>query len=138
MTHTIRDKYVSYVGTIREVDHGDWTSRHFLATDTGKTFSHDECRRRAEQGERALTRWFSRAMATVASGDGMDEHDLERLEWFLDNISTWLESAQQALDGRRGVQRQEERIKALRNVSGRTPEEAAAFLAKAAQLEGSG
>ena len=129
------DKYVAYVGKIREFDHGTWTSRYYIADDTKKTFSHDECRRRAEQADRALSRWFSRAMATVSSGDGMDEHDLERLEWFLDNIATWLENANQALDARRGVKRLEERIKALRSISGRTPEEAEAFLAKAAQLE---
>ena len=66
----------------------------------------------------------------------MNKHEMERLRYLLDDMQTYVEVVQQELDRIEGLDRRADRIKALRNIEGRTPEEAAAFLAKAAQLEG--
>jgi hypothetical protein len=61
--------------------------------------------------------------------------DLEQIEWALDSMDAYLHAVREHLEKERGVKSREERIALLRNVSGRTPEEAEAFLKKADELE---
>jgi hypothetical protein len=66
----------------------------------------------------------------------MNEATLAYLRDALRDLSGYVEAAQRELDRIEGVDRRAERIKSLREVAGRTPAEAATFLAKADQLEG--
>jgi hypothetical protein len=86
---------------------------------------------------RAVSRAFKLAGNELPKGDDWDpeDYDLERLEWFLDGVQRWLDSVRETIEKRRGVKTKEERIALLRRVEGRTPEEAAAFLKKADELE---
>ncbi len=68
-------------------------------------------------------------------GGPRHERRRERLRWLLDDMRDYVEVASRHLDELDGKDRREERIKALRRIAGRTPEEAAAYLAKADQLE---
>lgn len=103
----------------------------------GKTYTHHECERHLQSAWRGTTRWFSRTLRTRTTWNEaeMNKHEMERLHYLLDDMQTYIEVVQQELDRIEGLDRRAERIKSLRNVAGRTPEEAAAFLAKAAQLE---
>lgn len=142
----------------REMEHG--TVRFFQAPGTrrkpeGSTYTHFECERRAKAAVAAMSRWLGRAIRTrttwtedTASGEffgmkttgviaaQMNEDEIRQLRWIADDISEYAEIVQRELDRLEGVDRKAERIRQLRNVAGRTPEEAAAYLAKAAQLEG--
>lgn len=87
-----------------------------------------------------LRRHVNRAFTLITDPDpnddlDMHEYDLERLEWFIDDLNNWTAAIRKEIDERRGTLKVQERIALLRNTSGRTPEEAAAFLAKADQLE---
>lgn len=64
-----------------------------------------------------------------------DELDLEWLEWKLDALEEYVAAMRKHLDEVRGVHGKRERIKLLRSVRGREPAEAAAYLAKADELE---
>lgn len=110
----------------------------FIVTERGQTYSHDECERRLKSAVRGTSRWFGRALhtLTVWSDKRMNDYEVQRLRRILDDMSMYVEAVQVELDRIEGVNRQAERIAQLRNVAGRTPEEAAAFLAKAEQLEG--
>lgn len=75
---------------------------------------------------RALSRCFK-----LADGD----YDLERIEWFVDDLDTYVRVLRAEVEKRRGVKTAEERIALLRNTTGRSPEEAEAFHRKADELE---
>jgi hypothetical protein len=68
----------------------------------------------------------------------LSESDTERLTWLLDDMEAAIGSARQGLAERQGARRREAKVKALRRIAGRTPEEAEAYLAKAAELEREG
>lgn len=83
---------------------------------------------------RHITRAFNLARRTKDME--MREYDLERLSWFVDDIERWAALLRKEIDQLRGPDlTRRRRIELLRNTSGRTPEEAAAFKAKADQLE---
>jgi hypothetical protein len=87
-----------------------------------------------------VRRHILRAITLIADPDpnddlDMHDYDLERLEWFTDELERWIVSVREEIIKKRGKLKIQERIALLRNTSGRTPEEAAAFNAKADQLE---
>lgn len=112
----------------------------FLVTDRGQEYSHDECERRLKTAVRGTQRWFSRSLRTLTDWNDkyMRDDEIRRLRSILEDMTTYAEIIQQALDKIEGVNRQSERAMKLRNVAGRTPEEAAAFIAKADQLDRKG
>jgi hypothetical protein len=123
-------------GRIIERTSDDYTFRYYESA-AGIGYTHFECERRLVAAKNAMERWFSRALRTrTTSGDAeQDQYELQQLRWVADEITEYAEVIQRELDRLEGVDRKAERVKALRSVEGRTPEEAAAFLAKAAQLE---
>lgn len=128
------DKIIEYKmshGVVRQIQINGLSMRK------GKTYTHHECERRLKAAWNGTTRWFSRSLRTRTTWNeaDMNKHEMERLRYLLDDMQTYVEVVQRELDRIEGLDRRAERIKALRIVKGRTPEEAAAFLAKAAQLE---
>jgi hypothetical protein len=109
----------------------------WIVTETGKRYSNFDCMQRVKAADSAFSRWFSRAVKTRTSWAEaeMRGDELERLRWLLSDMQTYLAAAGRYLDELEGTDRRAERIRALREVQGRTPEEAAAFLAKADRLE---
>jgi hypothetical protein len=118
----------------REIEHGTFK---WLVTDRGR-YSHDECERRLRTAVRGMQRWFGRSFRTLTDWKDKDmrDHEVQHLRNILDDMMTYAEVVQQELDRIEGVNRKSERIAALRNVAGRTPEEAEAFIRKAEELEG--
>lgn len=119
---------------IREVrtEHGVVRS---LATDRA-SYSGEECFRRAESAIRAVDRWFWRAAATRTTWDEpeMNTYEADRLRRLLGELRESVARAERELDRVERVDRSLDRIRALRNVTGRTPEEAALYLKKAEEL----
>jgi hypothetical protein len=108
----------------------------WLVTERGTRYSNLDCIQRTEAAIRGVSRWFARTVRTRTewANRSWRVDDLERIRWMLENMAAYIESASAELDRLQGVDRQAERIAALRNVSGRTPEEAALYLAKADEL----
>lgn len=84
----------------------------------------------AEGAETRMGRAVSRAFKLAN-----DDDDLERLEWFVDGVASLIGAMREEIEKRRGIRTMEERIALLRNTSGRSPEEAALYSAKADELE---
>lgn len=110
----------------------------YYQSESGKRYSHYDCERRLKSAQEVMYRWFSRVLKTRTTADDIDQsrYEIMRMRWVAQEISQYAEVIQRELDRLEGVDRKAERIKALRSLEGRTPEEAAAFLAKADQLEG--
>lgn len=115
----------------------DYGVSRWITTSKGQRWTHHECERRLKSAERAFSRWFSRSFRTLTTWNesDMNEFEISRLRYVLDDIQTYIEVANRELDRLQGVNRKEERIKQLRAIAGRTPEEAASYLAKADELE---
>lgn len=109
-----------------EESHG----RKFIRLKTGNLLSFWDVMSQVEGAHTRLGRAFSRAFNLAT-----DEYDLERLEWRLEQLEDHLGALRKHLDEVRGVNSVRERIALLRNVDGRTPEEAEAFIRKANELE---
>lgn len=103
----------------------------FIRLKSGRLLSFWDAHREAERVRTALGTACARMFKLV----GNDEFDLERLEWFIDDLESYVGHLRQELEKRRVRRSQEERIAALRNTTGRTPEEAAEFHRKAVELE---
>lgn len=99
----------------------------------GRLIGFWDAMREAERGETTVHRGVSRAFK-LAKAKG-DDYELERLEWFIEKVEDYVRSVKGAIAEQRSYRTEEERIAALRNTAGRTPEEAAAFTAKADELE---
>jgi hypothetical protein len=125
---------------IEERSNDDGDVFRWLVLDGGARYSNLDCIGKAEQASRAFSRWFHRSMltATMWSDPTLSESDTERLTWLLDDMEAAIGSARQGLAERQGARRREAKVKALRRIAGRTPEEAEAYLAKAAELEREG
>lgn len=92
----------------------------------------------AMKGFRALQRWMAYADKLVtdpADEPLLNEDDMERLAWMLDDVRSWLAVWDKHLEERHKRRTTEERIEALRRIAGRTPAEASAYLQKADELE---
>lgn len=113
----------------------------YIRMPSGKMYSFAHVIHQAGLAEHAFARAISRAFKLRPDWPGEPdraaylEMDLERIEWALDRMDAYLHAAREHLDKVRGVKSQEERIALLRNTTGRTPEEAEAFLKKADELE---
>jgi hypothetical protein len=124
----------------RQTDHG---TIRFFVSEQGTRYTHHECERRFKASVYNMMRWCSRAIRTRTdwndegdpSGAVMRAHELQELRWRLGDITAYVEHVQRELDKIEGADRKAERIKALREVAGREPGEAALFLAKADELE---
>jgi hypothetical protein len=93
-----------------------------------------------DDAKKAMTpfrRHINRAFKLVHPTDmEMRTYDLERLDWFVDDIEEFARLLRADIDKLRGPDlNKRRRIELQRNNKGRTPEEAAAFAAKADQLE---
>ncbi len=91
----------------------------------------------AERAQTDFSRAFSRAfkLAVANSDPEMADYDLERAEWLIDRLDNYVHAMRHAIEEQRGTRSREDRIALLRNTTGRTPAEAAAFQRKADQLE---
>lgn len=103
----------------------------YIRLKSGRLLTFWEAVAAAEGAESDLIRAVSRTFKLAA-----DEWDLERIEYRIDGLERWIAAVREEIVKRRGVKTQEERIALLRNTRGRTHEEAAAFRAKADELEG--
>jgi hypothetical protein len=97
---------------------------------SGRLMSYWDARDAADRAETDLVRAISRTLKLAN-----DDYDLERLEWFMERMDTYVHVVKTEIEKRRGVKSQEERIALLRNTTGRTPEEAAEYQRKADELE---
>lgn len=108
---------------------------------SGKLYSFADAIHAADLAQGAFARAISRAFKLRPDWTGeadravYREMDFERIEWALEGMEAYIASARAFLAEQRDAKSQEDRIAALRNVAGRTPEEAAAFLRKADELE---
>lgn len=102
----------------------------FIRLKSGRLLGYWDAIRAAERANTSLSRAVSRAFKLAD-----DEYDLERLEWLVADVGAYAAALREAMDKRRGVKSQEERIALLRNTSGRTQGEAAVFTRKADELE---
>lgn len=84
----------------------------------------------AESAHASVMRAMSRAFKLV----GDDEYNLERLQWFVENLRDYVSCLEAEIEKHRGVKTQEQRIALLRNTTGRTPEEAQLYQRKADEL----
>lgn len=89
----------------------------------------------AERARTALSTAVSRCFKLLNENREIADWDLERIEWFIDNLDSYTGAIRKEIEKRRGVQSKEDRIALLRNTEGRTPEEAAEFHRKADELE---
>lgn len=104
--------------------------RKFIRLKSGRVITFWDARTAVENAHSALSLALSRAFKLTS-----DDYDLERLEWLVDNLETHIRAVRREIERRYSVKETEERIKHLRNVTGREPAEAAAFLKKADELE---
>lgn len=113
-------------------DHG--TVRIYVTQ--GRKYTHHECQRRLKAAVNATARWFHRSISTMTKWNDaeMNTWEIRELRWVLGDMANYVEVVQRELDRLEGVNRVNERILALRAVEGRTPEEAALYLAKADAL----
>lgn len=102
----------------------------FIRLNTGRLMSFWEMMTRADRDFTAFARAVSRCFKLVG-----DDYDLERLEDRVEQMEEYARSLREEITKRYHYKNQRERIAALRNVKGRTTAEAAAFLAKADELE---
>lgn len=123
-------------GRIIERTNDGYTFRYY-ESQGGTRYTHYDCERRLTAAKNAMYRWFSRTLKTrTDSGDAeQNSYELKRLRWIAEEVAQYAEVMQRELDRLEGTDRLAERVKALRQVAGRTPEEAAAYLAKADALE---
>jgi hypothetical protein len=113
----------------------------YLRTPSGKLYTFNDMIHKADLAEHAFARAIARAFKLRPDWPGEPERatyramDLEQIEWALESMEAYIAAAREHLEKERGIKSREERIALLRNVSGRTPEEAEAFLKKADELE---
>lgn len=102
----------------------------YIKLKSGRLITFWDSLQAAERAESDLVRSISRAFKLVD-----DDYNLERLEWFVERLETYVHHLAKEIEKRRGIKTKEERIALLRNASGRTPEEADLYRRKADELE---
>lgn len=115
----------------------DQNGYKYIRLKTGRLVGYFETRASADRARTDLTRAVSRSYKMAVANDDSELRacDLELLEWFVEGVEQWAGSVLKAIADQRGVKTQQDRIALLRNTSGRTPAEAAAFQRKADELE---
>lgn len=98
---------------------------------SGRKVSFWEAEREQQSSLSDLQRWMSR-MGKLAEGEEFLEDALERR---VDEVEEWVKAWRRELEKRAERERTREKIAALRDTTGRTPEEAALYAKKADQLE---
>lgn len=116
---------------------GNGVYRYIKLSSTGRTFSFEDSKKQVEKGLNMITRWMGRIVQIVPNTDDRDLNDYywEQIEDYCDRLRIIADRWMEEVAKHRKVRTKEERIKALRNTTGRTEEEAALFLAKADELE---
>lgn len=84
----------------------------FIQLETGRLISFYDALKEAEAGQRKLWRWTSR-INKLAS----DDIDLERYEWFVDDIEGFVRIHREEIRKRRGSIKIEDRIKLLETMT---------------------
>jgi hypothetical protein len=107
----------------------------YIRLPSGRLLGWLDAMREAERARTALSTAVSRCFKLLNEDREIAEWDLERIEWFIDNLDSYTGAIRKEIERRRGTQKVEERIALLRNVDGRTPDEAEEFLRKADELE---
>lgn len=102
----------------------------YIKLKSGRMITFWDAHSAAESAHTDLGRAISRLFKLAD-----DDWDLERIEWILDHIERHIGAVRTEVEKRRGIKTREERIALLRNTTGRTPEEAAVYNAKADELE---
>lgn len=102
----------------------------FITLSSGRKLTFSDAMSEAESAQTAFVRGISRGFKLMAT-----EWDLDRLEERLRRMEEYVAACRHFLREREAEKDMHERIAALRNVEGRTPEEAAAYLRKADELE---
>jgi hypothetical protein len=104
---------------------------------SGRLIGFMEAVRAVKSARYAYATAFSRVVKLAEKQPDLElrDDDFERAEWLLDDMESYVNSCRRYLEKLRGTRTKQERIAALRIVAGRTPEEAALFLAKADELE---
>lgn len=116
---------------MRSYDHVVESHGHkFIRLQSGRLMSFWDMMTRADRDFTAFERAMSRCFRLVD-----DDYDLERLSGRVERLEFYVGALRKEVDRLFKNKTKKERIAALRNVTGRTPEEAAAFLAKADELE---
>lgn len=111
--------------------------KYIKLSKTGRVFSYHEAQKQVDKGFNMVTRWLLRIVQIVPESTDydLDEYYWERIDDYADRLEILAERIREEVRKHLKVRSKQERIKALRNVTGRTPEEAAIFLAKADELE---
>lgn len=102
----------------------------YIKLKSGRLIGYWEARTLADAGYTDMSRSVSRALKLTD-----DDYELERLEWFIEDVQRYCRHVLEEIEKRRGIKTKEERIAKLRNTDGRTPAEAEAFRRKADELE---
>lgn len=108
----------------------------YIRLKSGRLVSFWEMVTAFERAQTELTRAFSRAFKLAVAN--ASDYDMERLAWLVETLDSYTHEMGHAIDEHCDIKTQEERITLLRNMTednGCTPAEAAAFQAKANQLE---
>lgn len=103
----------------------------FIRLKSDRLISFWDAMSAVDHAHTALGTAISRAFKLL----GEDDYDLERLEWKIDHLESHIGAIRKEIERLRGVKDRRERIALLRNTDGRSREEAAAFMAKADELE---
>jgi hypothetical protein len=102
----------------------------FIRMKTGRLVSMWDLMRLIDAAHSDFSRSVSRMFKVVS-----DDYDMEWLERQLESMEDYIAAVREEIAKQRKAWGKQERIKKLRNVQGRTPEEAAAFIQKADELE---
>lgn len=103
----------------------------FIRLKSGRIMSFWDAHTDAERARTDLGRAVSRMFKLAPD----EEFDVERLDWFIENLEDYARHLRAEMDKTHGARSAKERIALLRNVEGRTPDEAEAFRRKADELE---
>jgi uncharacterized small protein (DUF1192 family) len=108
----------------------------FITLQSGRRITFLDAQSMADAARTALSTAASRMFKLARHQDrDIDEWNLELIDSFVENLEDYVGILRTEIDKLIGVKSKEERIALLRNVSGRTPEEAAEFRRKADELE---
>ena len=106
----------------------------YLKLKSGRRVMFHDAQREADDNFASVARWLSR-MAKLTGAHEYADFDWEQIGYFLDHMETLAEHYRAEIRKHDVHTSKKERIAQLRNVKGRSAEEAALYLAKADQLE---
>lgn len=108
----------------------------FITLQSGRRITFLDAQSMAQAAHSSLSTAASRMFKLARHQDrDIDEWNLEVIDSFVESLEDYVGILRTEIDKLIGVKSKQERIALLRNVSGRSPEEAAEFLRKADELE---